>query len=292
MNSPGIYFEMASGARTLRHQIDPTLYRDPREWFRRIVEPFVAQGCTDMLFHQMYGRTTAGQNNAMDYTNYLDLHSTGDEDDRKYAETVTAELHRFAVNNPQVRISIYVGAIWGPPMRRELDNGNFGGWISRVGWPFVPFHDYEWPQPLHFVFDAVHDLNINDTEWRTYQSIRAALGPERVLGEAMPRPERPEQWGQASLTLERDYQAHADFDHPERLGEVTRVLNGADGGWSHWEAMPRSSGITATELFLLDCRREGHDSYVSPAMLERDGLGYKEAIERVDKIESRINGGN
>ena len=288
MNNPGIYFEMASGSRSLRHQIDPTLYRDPREYFRRIVEPFALQGCTDMLFHQMYGRTTSGQNTAMDYTNYYDL-ILGDEDDRKYAETVTAELHRFAVNNPQVRISIYIGAIWGPPMRSRVGTND---WVNLLGAPFVPYNQYEWPQPLHFVFDAVHDLNINDIEWNAYQSIRNALGPRRVLGEAMPRPERREQWGQASLTLERDYQAHADFDHPERLGAVTRVLNGADGGWSHWEAVPRSSGITATELFMLDCRREGHDSYVSPAMLERDGLGYKEAIERVDRIESRINGGN
>ena len=289
MNSPGIYFEMASGSRSLRHQIDPTLYRDPREYFRRIVEPFALQGCTDMLFHQMYGRTTSGQNDAMDYKAHFDLTMKGHDEDKQYADKVTAELHRFAVNNPQVRISIYIGAIWGPPMRGMIGTA---GWANMLGWPFIPFNQYEWPQPLHYVFDAVHDLNINDIEWNAYQSIRNALGPRRVLGEAMPRPERPEQWGQASLTLERDYQKHANFDHPERLGEVTRVLNGAAGGWDHWEGVPRSSGITATELFLLDCRREGHDSYVSPAMLNRDGMEYKEAIERVDRIESRINEGN
>ena len=294
---PGGYFEVSSntskksdGTLKNRYQTDPIMRTDQRRYFDTVVQPMVDAGATRIIMHQLLGRTTAGQNAEMDYANYLDL-LAGDAEDQAYAYNAVAELNAFAWRNPHVQISIYVGAIWGPPMRARGDVA----WLNALRSPFDPFNAYEWPNELHWIFDAVHETRINEREWAAYQTIRSTLGPDRVMGEALPRPERPEQWGQASMVLENTYQAQIQLTNPERIGEVTRVLNGT--GWSFWRDEAERYGVdrygtTGLELFLLDCRQQGHDSYISPAVLRLAGISYQEAVRRTDELEKQAKQGD
>lgn len=281
IQTPGIIFEVASMSGK-PYQLDPLAYADPETYLRETIEPFIKQGATRVFMHRMFGETVPGDK-PMEYDSMLTMMNEKGNDERRYATEMFGKFHALMRKHPTVQPVIYIGSMADDTMLKLESEGHTKEWARRVWSALTAFGLMQWPLAPHYVFDAQSaSLSESHTEqqWAALCLIGEAIGWHRVSMESLPHPSRPDQWGTPAYVWENDWNKVMGDEpwqrKPEMLGDVTRVLNGH--GWGDWKD---NGGVPA---FLLDCHERGHVAFVSPRVLELNGLSLMDAVEQANKM--------
>lgn len=237
-----------------RHQIRPDLWGNPYRWIATVVEPFVKDGATEVLYRRPFGEWTIGDLH-VDYDSLWMMLNHGDSQDSGHVIRMSHAMAGFGVRYPDLTQKIYLGAIQTSRLDAMLAAGEIKQWAEQIVYPI------RWMLQIteatgakfKFVIDYVSQLDADSAGWKAY-CLLDAMFPGMIEMEATPSAKNEDQWGTPAWVQETLWadRVEADFKaQPERFGQVTRWLEGVKAYETHWADR---GGLAA---FIADCIDHG-----------------------------------
>lgn len=237
-----------------RHQIRPDLWDNPYAWMQRVVEPFVLDGATEILYRRPFGEWTIGDLH-VDYDSLWMMLREGDSLDSGYVIRMSHAMAGLGARHPQLVQKIYLGAIQTPRLEAMLAEGKTKQWAEQIAFPI------RWMLQISeatgakfkFVIDYVSQLDEDSAGWQAY-CLLDAMYPGMIEMEATPSPSNLDQWGTPAWVQETLWADRIEAEYkaqPERFGPITRWLEGKQAYQDYWA---HRGGLTA---FIADCIDHG-----------------------------------
>lgn len=260
-------------------QIPPRLVTHPeafkhREDYFAKIQQHIDDGVQSVLIHRMYGEPVRGDAMDSDSRWALDcsvhhLYDAGSVSHllRDYSQHMTKLLVDIATRNPHVRFDIYIGSFRCITMENLLRLGMGHEWAQRFNYQIEPIQRIlDGGGDARFVFD--HAASYEDHE--RYADIIAQLSrryPGRVVAEAIPLEGSP-LLGMHAIAKETRYDFTRAKHHAalNQAASVTRWVDGSVDGDSDNDAI----------TVLKDCLANGHDFYVSEAVMNRQSITVRD----------------
>ena len=257
-------------------QIPPRLVTHPeafkhREDYFAKIQQHIDDGVQSVLIHRMYGEPVRGD--AMDADSRWALDHSTNTQLRDYSQHMTKLKVDTAIRNPHVRFDDYIGSFRCISMENLLRLGMGHEWAQRFNYQIEPI---QWildgGGDARFVFD--HAASYKDHE--RYADIISQLSrryPGRVVAEAIPLEGSP-LLGMHAIAKETRYDFTRAKHHAalNQAASVTRWVDGSVDGDSDNDAI----------TVLKDCLANGHDFYVSEAVMNRQNISVRDMADVAD----------